>query len=79
MNSEDEHHLEDPDNWDYDRAERRPGVIGAQAVVSVTFGREDLDIVTQCAEALGMRTSEFIRQAALERAGHQRKRASRRS
>ena len=40
----------------------------ARAIVSVAFTREDFDLVSESAEQAGMRTSAFIRTAALERA-----------
>lgn len=60
--------LQNADSWDFGEAERRPGVKGARAVVSVAFSREDFDHVTACADQISKRTSEFIREAALERA-----------
>ena len=60
--------LQDPENWDFERAERRGGVKGARAIVSVAFGRDDFESVAACAERNGKRTSEFIREAALEKA-----------
>ena len=65
---DDERDLENPEHWDYERGEKRPGVKGARAVVSVAFGREDFDRVVACAEHLGKKTSEFIREAAVDKA-----------
>ncbi len=59
--------LQDMSQWDHERAEERAPVKGARAVVSVAFAREDFSRVTECAQREGMRTSEFIRQAALDR------------
>jgi hypothetical protein len=61
--------LESPDTWDYENAERRPPAKAARAVVSVAFSREEFDLVATSAEREGMKTSEFIREAALEKAG----------
>ena len=63
-----EEQLQDPANWDFERAEKRPGVKKTRAVVSVAFSQEDYDDVLDAAERRGMRTSEFIRSAALDRA-----------
>ena len=63
--------LEDAENWDFSTAETRPPVKAARAVVSVGFGREDYERVATCAENTGVRISEFIREAALERAFRQ--------
>ena len=60
--------LQDPKQWDYEKAERRPGVKSARAVVSVAFSRQDFERVAASAAERGKRTSEFIREAALERA-----------
>jgi hypothetical protein len=38
-----------------------------RAVVSVAFAREDFARIARCARANGMKTSEFIRAAALDR------------
>jgi hypothetical protein len=61
--------LEREDQWDFDAAEARTGA-KSRAVVSVAFSREDFERVSECAEARNMRTSEFIREAALEKATH---------
>jgi hypothetical protein len=63
--------LERPENWDFAKAERHPPAKGGRAIVSVAFSRDDLRRVAECAAKLGMRTSEFIRQAALEKASRQ--------
>jgi len=63
--------LENAETWDYETAERRLGVKGARAVVSVAFSRDDFERVSAWAEQVGKRTSEFIREAALERVGRQ--------
>ena len=62
-----DHDLQDMSQWDHERAEERGPSKGARAVVSVALAREDFDRITQCAQREGMRTSEFIRQAALDR------------
>ena len=59
--------LESSVNWDLDKAEPVRRTKPARAVVSVAFRREDFEIVSAAAERAGMRTSEFIRTAALEK------------
>jgi hypothetical protein len=59
--------LRDPSRWDGQAAEAHAPVKGPRAVVSVAFSREDFNRVGEQARALGMRTSEFIRKAALNR------------
>lgn len=63
--------LQEPGNWDFQRAEKRPGVRKPRAVVSVAFSREDFERVSQYAENVGTKTSEFIREAALARVASQ--------
>ena len=57
--------LQNPEEWDFENAEKRPGVKNLRAIVSVAFTRHDLDVVALMAERTGMKTSEFIRTAAL--------------
>lgn len=59
--------LQDPENWDWDAAEARPGVKKARAVVSVAFSRLDFDRLSEHAEVLHVPLSAFIREAALEK------------
>lgn len=70
MSDEETMALQDPSEWDFDSAERRPASTskGSRAVESVAFSREDFTIVCAAAEASGERTSQFIREAALARA-----------
>lgn len=65
-----EHELENPDNWDYDHAETRKPVRSPRVVVSVAFRHADFVTVLKYAERLGKKTSEFIREAALEKAAN---------
>ncbi len=60
--------LKDPHNWDLDAPVTREGVKNPRAVVSVSLAREDLELVARVARMSGMKTSEFIREASLERA-----------
>lgn len=64
----DERELQNPENWDFEKADVRPGVKKSRAVVSVAFTREDFELVARAAEEFGMKVSEFIRAAALDRA-----------
>ena len=63
--------LEDPENWDYEKAERHTGTRPARVVVSVAFRREDFKLVAETAERVGMTTSGYIREAALDKAVHE--------
>jgi len=60
--------LQDPEAWDSERGETREPVKNPRAIVSVAFSTPEFREVTTYARRLGMRTSEFIRTAALERA-----------
>ncbi len=63
--------IQNPDNWDFEHAERGKRTRAPRAIVSVAFSREDFEKVGRCAEQLGMRTSEFIRDSAVTRAARQ--------
>jgi len=63
--------LEGVETWDYQNAVRKPGVKTARVVVSVAFPRNDFERIAQHAEQVGKKTSEFIREAALEKAASQ--------
>ena len=60
--------LQDPNNWDYERAEIHEPVKNPRAILSVAFSHEDFARVVQAARELGMFTSEFVREAAIARA-----------
>ena len=59
--------LEASENWDLEAAQPVRRTKPARAVVSVAFQRADFELVSESAEREGMRTSEFIRIAALEK------------
>jgi hypothetical protein len=59
--------LEAAESWDFASADKVPAQKSSRAIVSVAFKREDFDRVAEQAEQLGIRTSEFIREAALDR------------
>lgn len=65
--------LQSADSWDFDRAGKSGAPKSARAIVSVAFPREDFDRVAECAEGLRMRISEFIREAAVDRAESHRR------
>ena len=59
------------DEWDYENAEVRPGRKSPSAVYSVRFPKAEISAIRAAAKAAGMTTSEFIREAAREKAeGH---------
>ena len=77
MDDADDRDLQDPDTWDYEHAELLPPVANPQAVVAVTFEGEDFILVAKQAEQAGMKLSEFIREAALEKVAQQSLRLAR--
>ena len=68
MSDQELNELESPENWSDDEGEVRPGLKTQRAVVSVAFSRQDLEQVSEYALRQGMKTSEFIRTAALTEA-----------
>jgi len=60
--------LEAEGAWALEKATPGRRTKPARAIVSVAFTRADFDLVSESAELAGMRTSAFIRTAALERA-----------
>ena len=71
MADDQEPDLQEESNWDFEQAETRPPTRSNRVVVSVAFTRPDFEQVAEYAESVNMKTSEFIRTAALEKAGNQ--------
>jgi len=65
MDDKEREELQNPESWDWERAESRPGRKKPRAVVSVAFRRDDFETVAAFAERAGMKLSEFIRSAAI--------------
>jgi len=59
--------FQDESTWDYAKAEVRPASQSKRVVVSVAFSRQDFQRVGEYAESVNMKTSEFIRAAALDK------------
>ncbi len=57
--------LEDPETWDPESAELRPGVAHARAVVAVPFAQPEFQRLAAAARERGLSTIDFIREAAL--------------
>ena len=66
--TEEEQSLREAETWDIDQAVVNPPVQHRRSVVSVAFSREGFDRVAQAAKQNDLKTSEFIRIAALEKA-----------
>lgn len=60
--------LQDPETWESTDNDKRPPVKSGRAIVSVAFSRNDFELVSEVARESGMKTSEFIRDAAIRRA-----------
>ncbi len=58
--------LQNPETWEDEAEPERPPVKSPRAIVSVAFSREDFEHVAEYAQQHGMKTSEFIRRAALD-------------
>ena len=66
--AQEEAELQDPATWNADKGFVQPGNPSRRAIVSVPFARDDFAAIVQAARRAGLRTSEFIREAAIERA-----------
>ena len=60
--------LEGQEVWDFERPEVREPIKAPRVVASVAFRRDDFERVFLYAQRIGKRTSEFIREAAIEKA-----------
>ena len=65
MNNKELNELENPDQWDWDKAEKKTGRRGRRTVVSVGFVHTDFEKVSQFAEKLGLNVSTLVRVATL--------------
>jgi hypothetical protein len=68
MNDEDITQLQDESEWDFEAAERQRAPRGRRAIVSVGFKPADFALVTAAAEKRDQPVSQFIREAAIDRA-----------
>ena len=64
--------LEKLDSWDVKQPQVRPPVKPSRLVVSVSFLRKDFEQISKHAELIGKKTSQFIRDAAIEKTHPQR-------
>jgi hypothetical protein len=68
MNDNFEKDLENSENWDFDKAEIREAPKSPRVIVSVAFHNDDFKIVSAYANRIGKKISEFIREAAVDKA-----------
>jgi hypothetical protein len=59
--------LQSAESWEETGETVGPSPKSARAIVSVAFSREDFETVAEYARQHGMKTSEFIRRAALDK------------
>ena len=67
MNKNKNSELESLDNWDVDKTVVKSPVKPSRLVVSVAFQRDDFERVSKHAAFLGKKTSQFIRDAVIEK------------
>jgi len=67
MNKKKDSELERLDNWDVDKVEVKSPVKPSRLVVSVSFQRDDFELVSKHAGLLGKKTSQFIRDTVIEK------------
>lgn len=68
LSSEELNELQSADTWEDADETVQPAVKTPRAVVSVAFSREDFESIVALAKKSGMKTSEFIRAAAMDKA-----------
>jgi uncharacterized protein (DUF1778 family) len=68
MNDEEIAQLQNYDEWDVEAGERQRAPRGNRAIVSVGFKTADFTLVSEAAEKRDQPLSQFIREAALDRA-----------
>jgi pectin methylesterase-like acyl-CoA thioesterase len=68
MSKEELEELQSAETWEGTGAATQVNLKPARAVVSVAFSREDFETIVDYAKQHGMKTSEFIRRAALDKA-----------
>jgi hypothetical protein len=66
MNEKHDSELERLDTWDVDKAEVKQPVKPSRVVFSVAFRQDDFERVSKYASLLGKKTSQFIRDAAIQ-------------
>jgi len=59
--------LESQDTWDFRRPSVKKPVRNPRVVVSVALRKEEFDVLAKHAESVGKKTSQFIRDAAMEK------------
>jgi hypothetical protein len=68
VNNKIENELENSENWDFEHAEKKQPTKALRVIVSVAFKKNDFTIISNYAERMDKKVSEFIREAALDKA-----------
>jgi hypothetical protein len=58
----------DPDYWDWDSAEEHPGLPTAELEIVVRLTGAEAKAILSAARSVGMKSPDFLREAALEKA-----------
>lgn len=61
----DDEELRNPDSWDLESAERVKGRKGGRTHLTVAFSKDDFQAIASAAQAKGLKTITFVREAAL--------------
>jgi hypothetical protein len=67
MNKKLRSEVQKPENWDFETPIVRKSSKPTRIVVSVAFRLDDFQQVSKCAHLVGEKTSQFIRDAAIEK------------
>ncbi len=63
--------LQNPETWADDEGEVRTSVVAPRAVLAVSFTADDFEQISRAARQRGVKTTEFVRNAALSLATNQ--------
>lgn len=67
MKNNNDSELEKLETWDTNQVETRQPQKSSRVVFSVAFSRDDFNQISKHAELIGKKTSEFIREAVIEK------------
>lgn len=63
--------LQNPETWADDEGEVRTSVVAPRVVLAVAFTADDFEQIARAARQRGVKTTEFVRDAAMSRATDQ--------
>ena len=67
MENKKNNELENLENWDIEKAQIKRPVKKSRVVVSIALQHDEFELISKHAELLGKKTSQFIREAAIEK------------